>query len=492
MGRTVIAAGGLGAIAAVLVAYLGTRAHPCDPLMRGGWFLETAVRLTRFHEHSFERLPETGRKCMWDAGAAEKMPINWMSYINAARTMFFEVQSRYTRTWQEAQSYWLEKEVEAFLGVMRAQYVSTGTAALVVALQALEIGLGDEVIVPTYTWVATASAVAINGGIPVLVDIDNTLGMDPNSLRKAITNRTKAIIAVHINGVPCDIHAIRDIAVQNGLFLIEDVAQAFGATVYGQKVGSFGTMGITSVNPSKTFQAGGQGGIVWTNNLTASTRMGWAIENGLAPHGGLQKLPSFKRSSLKDDWQLELDTVAPFSGHCFRSPSEWHAAFLRSELQNLPAQTAKLVELKMAFMLRLKPEHQRLLQRVADPLGDRSYTIALILRHAAHPHQLSWMLREFHGISTDPGRYWKVHYLPNVEGLLKKVSFHPSGFPWLTKEEQQPIPYSTYDVSTDILNRTILIQVSWYYSRQMMTWAADRFNEVLDLIAVCGDQACPT
>merc|ERR1739841_498511 len=100
--------------------------------------------------------------------------------------------------------------------------------------------------------------------------------------------------------------------------------------------GTFGSMGFASVNPTKFFPAGGQGGIVWANNDTLGERMGWAIENGLAHFGGQSKLPSFRRSFGTEDGQPEH--AVPFAGHCMRSPSEWHAAFLRQELISLPSQ----------------------------------------------------------------------------------------------------------------------------------------------------------
>jgi dTDP-4-amino-4,6-dideoxygalactose transaminase len=139
-----------------------------------------------------------------------------------------------------------EKEFATFLGVPHAVAVSSGTGALHVALSALGVGPGQEIIIPAYMWVAVIAAVVNHGAIPVLADIDETFGLNPSAVEKQITPRTTGIIAVHMSGAPIDVLEVRKVARAHNLFLLEDCAQCCGGRVGGQPVGTFGDMGIYS------------------------------------------------------------------------------------------------------------------------------------------------------------------------------------------------------------------------------------------------------
>jgi dTDP-4-amino-4,6-dideoxygalactose transaminase len=128
-----------------------------------------------------------------------------------------------------------EKEFAAHLGVPYAVAVSSGTGALHTALSALGIGPGQEVIVPAYMWVAVVASVVNLGAIPILADIDETFGINPEDLRRPITSRTRGVIAVHMSGAPANIKPIAQIASERGLFLLEDCAQANGASISGKR-----------------------------------------------------------------------------------------------------------------------------------------------------------------------------------------------------------------------------------------------------------------
>jgi len=151
------------------------------------------------------------------------------------------------------------------MGAEYAQAVSSGSAALRVALAALGIGRGDEVIIPAFTFVATAEAVIQTGADLVIVDIDETLNMSPKALEEAVTKKTKAIIPVHMMGAPADMDAIMDIARRNNLFVIEDNAQACGGTYKGKYLGTIGDIGAFSFDAGKVMITG-EGGMVLTNN----------------------------------------------------------------------------------------------------------------------------------------------------------------------------------------------------------------------------------
>ncbi|WP_010276232.1 DegT/DnrJ/EryC1/StrS family aminotransferase [Paenibacillus senegalensis] len=179
----------------------------------------------------------------------------------------------------------LESQFAQLHNCKHAIGVPNGTLAITIALQAAGVKPGDEVIVPPYTFIATASAPLLFGAIPVFVDIEEeTLLLDPEKVESAITPKTKAIIAVHIAGCPANMSRLKEIAGKHGLVLIEDAAQAVGAEWEGHKVGSIGDLGTFSLQSSKNLNAG-EGGIVTTNN-TSYWEQAWSIVNiGRIPSG---------------------------------------------------------------------------------------------------------------------------------------------------------------------------------------------------------------
>jgi len=159
-----------------------------------------------------------------------------------------------------------EKEFAEYIGVKHAIAVNSGTAALHISIASLDIGPGDEVIIPPFTFIATASSILHNNAIPIFADINNqSYTLDPESVKKKISNKTKAIIPVHLGGVTADMGPLIDIAKENNLYIIEDACQSHGAKYNGKKVGSIGDLGTFSFYPSKNMTTG-EGGIVTTNS----------------------------------------------------------------------------------------------------------------------------------------------------------------------------------------------------------------------------------
>jgi len=146
--------------------------------------------------------------------------------------------------------------------------VNSGTDALILALRALDIGQGDEVITVPNSFVASTSCIMLAGAKPVFVDVSEDYNIDPDLIEQAITPRTRAILPVHLTGQPADIDPIIEIAQAHGLHIIEDCAQAVCAEYKGRKVGSFGTVGCFSLHPLKTLNACGDGGVITTNDET--------------------------------------------------------------------------------------------------------------------------------------------------------------------------------------------------------------------------------
>ncbi len=159
-----------------------------------------------------------------------------------------------------------EEEFARYLDIEYCVAVNSGTSALLTCLAALGIGPGDEVIVPGYTFIASISSIVLSRAIPVLAEIDESLTLDPEDIRKKITDKTKAIMPVHMLGNPCDMDAVMEVAREHDLFVIEDCCQAAGASYHGKKVGTIGHIGAFSLNMFKTFTAG-DGGAVVTNDF---------------------------------------------------------------------------------------------------------------------------------------------------------------------------------------------------------------------------------
>ena len=155
-----------------------------------------------------------------------------------------------------------EAEFSRRLGAAYCHLCSSGTAALGIAMAACGIGAGDEVIVPTFTFIATIEGVLQAGAVPVFADIDETLCLDPESVRNRITGRTRAVVPVHMCGSMARIDELASLCAESGLRLIEDTAQAVGATFHGRSLGTFGDMGCYSFDPVKTITCGEGGAIV--------------------------------------------------------------------------------------------------------------------------------------------------------------------------------------------------------------------------------------
>lgn len=177
-----------------------------------------------------------------------------------------------------------EQEFAKYIGVKQAATVCNGTVALHLALITLGIGPDDEVIVPTLTYIAAVNAIAYTGAIPVFVDsVYDTWQMDPIDVKRKITQRTKAVLAVHLYGHPCDLDELNKVCVENTLFLIEDCAEAFGSKYKGKYVGGFGDISTFSFFGNKTITTG-EGGMVVTNNETLHDRAVHYKGQGLAKH----------------------------------------------------------------------------------------------------------------------------------------------------------------------------------------------------------------
>ena len=219
-----------------------------------------------------------------------------------------------------------EKSFANYCGIDHAVGVNSGTDALILALRAMNIGAGDEVITVSHTALATVAAIIASGATPVLVDIEQAYyTLDLECFRRAITSKTKAVIPVHIYGQPADMDAIMAIAREHNLLVIEDCAQATGATYNGMRVGSMGDAGCFSFYPTKNLGAIGDGGMVVTNNAELAQRV-----QRLAQYG----------------WDETRSTVEPGINSRL---DEMQAAILSVKLKNLDADNGNRANIAMQY-----------------------------------------------------------------------------------------------------------------------------------------------
>lgn len=200
-----------------------------------------------------------------------------------------------------------EHEYADFIGIDHAIGVGNGHDALLIALKSLDIGHGDEVIIPAHTFVATALAVVNAGAKPVLVDVDeDTFNIDLDKIEQKVTKNTRAIIPVHLYGNPCDMGAVRSIANKNNLNIIEDNAQAHGAEFEGKKTGSVGIINTASFYPTKNIGALGDSGIITTDSSDLAEKAKALRNYGMAADG---QYSTIGINSRMDEWQARVLSI---------------------------------------------------------------------------------------------------------------------------------------------------------------------------------------
>ena len=259
---------------------------------------------------------------------------------------------------------WKSKELEAAInktfGSKHAQLTSSGTAALTPAMTALGIGYGDEVITPSFTFVASFEAVLSVGAVPVLVDVDDTLTLDPAAVRKAITPKTKAIMPVHMCGSMADLDALQAICKEHNLILLEDACQSIGGSYKGKMLGTIGDAGTFSFDFVKTITCA-EGGVVMTNSEDIYVKC-----DGYTDHG---------HDHLGVDRGADLH---PFIGYNFRI-SELHAAVGLAQIKRLNEflTIQKKNHAQLKAILATIPEIS--FRRIPDPAGDSCSFISWFL-----------------------------------------------------------------------------------------------------------------
>jgi len=300
----------------------------------------------------------------------------------------------------------VEQEIAALAGVKYGLALSSGgSGGLWLSLLGLGIGPGDEVIVPGFTFVATISAVVYARAVPVLAEIDHTFNLDPSDVEARITPRTKAVIAVHMLGAPARLTELKAIADRHGLALIEDCAQAFGASFGGRGVGGIGTIGVYSFNEYKTITCG-DGGMIVTDDEGLYERCFAMHDQGHAP-----------------DRLGSKYATRPFLGMNFRM-TELSGAVLLAQLHRLDAIRAHLRANKAIVTAALADLTGLEFRSLADPDGDVATHCVVVLPSAAIARDIAAEV----GSITLAESGWHVY--TNMEHVLAKRTVTGKGCPF--------------------------------------------------------------
>jgi dTDP-4-amino-4,6-dideoxygalactose transaminase len=345
-----------------------------------------------------------------------------------------------------------EAEFARFLNASHVVAVSSGTAALSIALAALGVGPGQEVIVPAYMWVSVAAAVVNRGAIPVLADIDDTFCIDPTALEERISSKTTGIIVVHMSGAPADIKAIREVADRRKLFVLEDCAQCIGGSVDGQRVGTFGDMGVFSFQMNKNMTSG-EGGAVVTNSRRLYDRAFACHDLGYARNE--------QGRLLLNDPDLCL-----WGQGC--RLDELRASVLRVQLTKLPRITASMQHSKYRIREALEKLPGIGLRRIVDQAGDTSSFLITTYGDPETAMTVNKALRA-EGIVTHPQGIsnilmteWGFHLYYNIASLVQKTSVDHGGFPWRLSENsglRMQYAKGACPVADSLFERSILIAI---------------------------------
>jgi 8-amino-3,8-dideoxy-alpha-D-manno-octulosonate transaminase len=324
---------------------------------------------------------------------------------------------------------------------------------------AADVGPGDEVLLPGYFWVACASSIVRAGGIPRLVDIDDTFTMDPDDLERKINERTKAVLLIHISGTCGDLDRIVEICQRRGVLLIEDVAQANGGKFRGKALGGFGDLSIFSFQLNKNMTSG-EGGLVATNDELLARRA-WAVHDA-----------GYARNQAG---RLDLSGDVKTWGHCVHI-NELSAAVAYAQEQKLDAITAAMRARNHQLYAGLSQIPGVIPRRVVDPDGDSGPFVIVTLPDAEKAAQLVEATRAAgvrpgpKGIGNIRMSDWHLHLYWNNVSLVEKQPVHSSGRPWNDPlnafHKEFSYEHGTLPVMDDLMERSILITVPPVLSEQ--------------------------
>jgi len=354
--------------------------------------------------------------------------------------------------------------------------VSSGTEALYSALAAFGVGPGDEVLVQGYLWTSCLSSIVRLGAIPRMVDIDDTFTMSPEDLERKIGPRSKVVMIVHMSGAAGNIEPVLAIARKKGLRVLEDCAQANGATLHGRSIGTFGDMGIFSLQINKNITAG-EGGVVITNDEYLYRRAFAAHDLGYARN----EKGRLMQTSEKPDYQLW--------GAGARM-SELTGALALAQLPKLPKITSSMRKAKWAIRKKIESIPGLKFRKIIDPDGDSGAFLITIYENPEICKRFTDSLKA-EGIrgegSSNPCltmEEWGLHWYFNNLSLVQKRSISPSGWPWTLAENSFAKDYDYrrggLPVCSDLASRSGLLMIGSSMTEEDAEDVAAAFKKVAD------------
>jgi 8-amino-3,8-dideoxy-alpha-D-manno-octulosonate transaminase len=356
----------------------------------------------------------------------------------------------------------LEEAFAAHMGTRKAIAVTSGTAALMCGLAGVGVGPGDEVIVPAYTWIASASAVVMMGGIPILAEVDDTLTLDPEDVARKITPRTRAIMPVHMRGAPAHMDELLALARQHGLRVVEDVAQADGGSYRGQRLGALGDVGCFSLQFNKIITCG-EGGMVITSDDEIHKRAVMFHDT----IGGLRN---------------NVPTEEIMLGMNFRMP-ELTAAVALVQLGRLDGLLDEMLTRKQALKAGMADALARAggsFRTVTDVEGDTGIGLIFFMPSAELADRVIAALR---AEQIGAGGMYRpdqidYHIYPHWGPIMAQRSWSAQGGPW-----QWGAPVSYHDDmcprTLDLLRRAIHLDVNPLFTEQDVAETIHGLNKVL-------------
>ena len=315
--------------------------------------------------------------------------------------------------------------------------VNSGTSALISGLVGIGVSQGDEVLVPAYTYIATAAAVLAVGAFPVLVEVDGALTMDPEDIEGKITPRTRAILPVHMRGVPCDMERIMEIARRRGLAVLEDCAQANGGFYRGKHLGAWGDAGAFSLQQFKIITAG-EGGAVVTNDRRIFDRAAIYHDSAYTfwmegTAGGVGKSPESHQ-----EWRK-----LGFLGENYRQ-SELHGAVALEQLKKRDRILARTRSIKKTLRSACAEIPGATVEISHDPDGDCGISLAFFMENSDRAQEISRILQA-EGVKCGtrfsrqiPDRHIFFHW----DYIMEKRTPHLNGFPWSTQTDETRLEYT--------------------------------------------------
>lgn len=342
----------------------------------------------------------------------------------------------------------LEKAITEVFGCQYAHLTSSGTAALTTAMAALNIGAGDEVIMPSFTFVASFEAVLSVGAVPVLVDVDETLTLAPAAVRAAITPKTKCVMPVHMCGSMADLDALKTICTEHNLILLEDACQSIGGTYKGKALGTIGHAGTFSFDFVKTITCG-EGGVVMTNSEEV-----WTKCDGYTDHGHDHK--GVDRGA----------DLHPFIGYNFRI-SELHAAVGLAQIRKLDTFLSLQRKHNKALRAYLETIPELSFRKVPDEAGDSCSFLSWFLPTEALTKAVIAEMKE-QGILAG-NFYWYAnnwHYISKWDHLKNAATLNR-----LSDVQQQALlklKDSSFAASDAVMSRCISTAISLLWTEEQI------------------------